>query len=147
METEGNAFAVPGGAAKGGAKLQTIEERMLRIHSRETALREKTRRRRQAGLGGASLVLAALLVRVIRLTGQSLQSAVDVRLTGASLLSTRTGGYVLVAVVSFSAAVLLTVACERDRRKRTAPAEEDRSDAVRGGAAAGTEMKGKEESR
>ena len=81
-------------------------------------VREMGRQRRRREVGGLSavclLLFAALMQAVGTLIGQGQTAAQGV--FGAMLLREDAGGYVLVAVVSFAAAVVVTVFCTRLRK-------------------------------
>lgn len=86
-------------------------------------VQENTRRRQRREVGGLSavclLLLAALMESADALIAPGQTAAWGA--FGAMLLRQDAGGYVLVGVVAFAAAVLLTAACmrlhERDKRK------------------------------
>ena len=84
-------------------------------------VREMGRQRRRREVGGLSavclLLFAALMQAVGTLIGQGQTAAQGV--FGAMLLREDAGGYVLVAVVSFAAAVVITALCFRLRNKET----------------------------
>ena len=78
-------------------------------------VRENTRRRQRREVGGLSavclLLLAALMQTVGTVIGPGQTAAWGS--FGAMLLRQDAGGYVLVGVVSFAAAVVITVLCFR----------------------------------
>ena len=80
-------------------------------------VRENTRRKRQRGIYGLSgacmLLCAALMQTAGTVVGPGQPEAWGV--FGAMLLREDAGGYVLVAVVSFAAAVAITALCFRLR--------------------------------
>ena len=82
-------------------------------------VRENTRRRQRRGIYGLSamcmLLFAALMQAVGTLIGQGQTAAQGV--FGAMLLREDAGGYVLVAVVSFAAAAVITALCFRLRKR------------------------------
>ena len=82
-------------------------------------VREMTRRKRRRGIYGLSavcmLLCAALMQTAGTVVGPGQTSAWGV--FGAMLLREDAGGYVLVAVVSFAAAVVITALCFRLRSK------------------------------
>ena len=82
-------------------------------------VRENTRRRQRRGIYGLSaacvLLFAVLTQAANTVIGQG-QTAVW-GVFGAMLLREDAGGYVLVAVVSFAAAVVITVLCFRLRNR------------------------------
>ena len=82
-------------------------------------VRENTRRRQRRGIYGLSamcmLLFAVLMQAVGTVAGPGQPEAWGV--FGAMLLREDAGGYVLVAVVSFAAAVVITVLCFHLRKK------------------------------
>ena len=82
-------------------------------------VRENTRRRQRRGiygLSGACMLLFAVLMQAAgTVVGPGQTAAWGV--FGAMLLREDAGGYVLVAVVSFAAAVVITALCFRLRSK------------------------------
>ena len=82
-------------------------------------VRENTRRRQRRGIYGLSaacmLLCAALMQAAGTVVGPGQPEAWGV--FGAMLLREDAGGYVLVAVVSFAAAVVITALCFRLRSK------------------------------
>ena len=82
-------------------------------------VRENTRRRQRRGIYGLSAACVLLCVVLMQTTGtvvgQGQPAAWGV--FGAMLLREDAGGYVLVAVVSFAAAVVITALCFRLRSK------------------------------
>ena len=84
-------------------------------------VRENTRRRQRRGIYGLSaacvLLCVVLMQAVGTVAGPGQPEAWGV--FGAMLLREDAGGYVLVAVVSFAAAVAITVLCFRLRNRET----------------------------
>jgi len=82
-------------------------------------VRENTRRRQRRGIYGLSamcmLLFAVLMQAAGTVVGPGQPEAWGV--FGAMLLREDAGGYVLVAVVSFAAAVVITVLCFRLRKR------------------------------
>ena len=82
-------------------------------------VRKNTRRRQRRGVGGLSavclLLLAALMQTAGTVVGPGQPEAWGV--FGAMLLREDAGGYVLVAVISFAAAVAITALCFRLRNR------------------------------
>ena len=82
-------------------------------------VRENTRRKRQRGIYGLSaacmLLFAVLMQAAGTVVGPGQPEAWGV--FGAMLLREDAGGYVLVAVISFAAAVVITALCFRLRSK------------------------------
>ena len=91
-------------------------------------VRKNTRRRQQHGIYGLSaacmLLFAALIQTAGAVIGQG-QTAVW-GVFGAMLLREDAGGYVLVAVVSFAAAVVITALCFQLRKRENQ--KKDRTD-------------------
>ena len=84
-------------------------------------VQENTRRKRQRGIYGLSaacmLLCAALMQTAGTVVGPGHPEAWGA--FGAMLLREDAGGYVLVAVVSFAAAVVITALCFRLRNRET----------------------------
>ena len=82
-------------------------------------VRENTRRRQRRGIYGLSAACVLLCVVLMQtagmVVGQGQPAAWGV--FGAMLLREDAGGYVLVAVVSFAAAVVITALCFRLRKR------------------------------
>lgn len=98
--------------------MRSVEERAVAVEARIRELDRRHERRRTVGLSALStLLLAALVFAIGRLSGggRVLRSE---NMTGSSLLSEGAGGYVLVAVLSFAAAVAITVLCFRFQAKQ-----------------------------
>ena len=93
-------------------------------------VRENNRRRQRRGIYGLSaacMLLFAVLVQVAGMVaGPGQPEAWGV--FGAMLLREDAGGYVLVAVVSFAAAVVVTVFCIRLRKKNNKQEEPTKED-------------------
>lgn len=97
--------------------MRGTDERMALVAARAMALDRQRERREAAGLSALSGgLLTALLVTIGQLSG-ACHDPLAGELTGASLLAESAGGYVLVAVLSFAAAVIVTTLCFRYRRK------------------------------
>ena len=88
-----------------------------RVELVKRQIRKNTRRRQKRGIGRLSavcmLLFAALLQTADRVVGQGQTAAWGG--FGAMLLREDAGGYVLVGVVSFAAAVVITALCFRLR--------------------------------
>ena len=82
-------------------------------------VRENTRRRQRRGIYGLSAMCMLLFVALMQTAGTVVgpgQTAAQ-GIFGAMLLREDAGGYVLVAVVSFAAAVVITALCFRLRNR------------------------------
>lgn len=90
-----------------------------RVELVKRQIRKNTRRRQKRGIGRLSavcmLLFAALMQTADRLIGQGQTAAWGG--FGAMLLREDAGGYVLVGVVSFAAAVVITALCFRLKSK------------------------------
>ena len=99
-------------------------------------VRENTRRRQRCGIYGLSAACMLLFVVLMQAAGTAVGPGQPEAwgAFGAMLLREDAGGYVLVGVVSFAAAVVVTVLCirlrDRGRREKkgadnTAPQEQE----------------------
>ena len=101
-----------------------------RVELVKKRVRENTRRRQQRGIYGLSavcmLLFAALMQTAGTVIGQGQTAAQGA--FGAMLLEDA-GGYVLVGVAAFAAAVVLTICCvrlhEREKQKRDTRKKEE----------------------
>ena len=82
-------------------------------------VRENTRRKRQRGIYGLSAACMLLFAVLMQAAGTVVRPGQPEAwgVFGAMLLRQDAGGYVLVAVVSFAAAVVITVLCFRLRKR------------------------------
>ena len=82
-------------------------------------VRENTRRRQRRGIYGLSAACMLLFVALMQTAGTVVGPGQTAAwgVFGAMLLRQDAGGYVLVAVVSFAAAVVITVLCFRLRKR------------------------------
>ena len=91
-------------------------ERARLARRRAAILARRVQRRSIGALGAASCALFAALISALgAVTGPD--SAAAIGTGGAMLLYENAGGYVLVGVAAFAAAVVITVACIRYREK------------------------------
>lgn len=94
--------------------------RVVLVKKRAREIRRRRQRREVGSLSALCMLLLAALMRTAdTVVGPGMAAAQGS--FGAMLLREDAGGYVLVGVVAFAAAVLLTAACmrlhERDKRK------------------------------
>ena len=87
------------------------------VKARVRAAQRRQARRGRYGLAGMCTALLAVLVGAVDAAAGQPQAATEGTF-GAMLLHEAAGGYVLVGVVSFTAAMVLTVLCIRYREKR-----------------------------
>ena len=92
-------------------------------------VRENTRRRQRRGIYGLSAACMLLFVVLTQAAGTVIAPGQTAAwgVFGAMLLREDAGGYVLVGVAAFTAAVVLTVVCMRlhEREKQKRKHEED----------------------
>ena len=83
-------------------------------------VRENTRRRQRRGIGGLTAVCLLLFAALIQTAGTVIGQGQTATWGGfgAMLLREDAGGYVLVGVASFAAAVAITVLCIRLRQRQ-----------------------------
>ena len=109
--------------------MRTEEERLALLHARADALRRRRDRNVLTALGGVSFGLCICLFAVMADLNGTAHPALGGQFAGASLLGDLIGGYVLVAVLSFAAAVILTLICirrqEREKKHGHEETEED----------------------
>ena len=98
--------------------MMTPEKRIRELHNRAEKLQRAADGRRLAVLGSVSVFFAALLTVSLNLIGGLSENIRESSFTGASLLSSDSGGYVLVAVLAFFAGVLITVLIFSNRKKQ-----------------------------
>ena len=96
--------------------MRTVDERTQRVMKRANALRRRSNRRITTALTGASVCLVVILgFLIVTLDGSHAFDSTG--LAGAMLLPEGAGGYVLIAVVAFAAAVVLTAVLMRRREQ------------------------------
>ena len=96
------------------------KKRVSEAKLRAAHMIEKKEKRAIRCLSALCVIFSCLLVGAIaELSGGTDKAALVQGMNGATLLSESTGGYVLVAVVSFIAAVCLTLLCIKIREKST----------------------------
>ncbi len=95
--------------------MRTSEERIALLYERARALRRREDEKRLILTGGASGTLLAVLLAVMLHLDLRSGGMAGNQFTGASLLGESAGGYVLVAVIAFVVAVVITVLCLRSR--------------------------------
>ncbi|MBQ3376045.1 MAG: hypothetical protein IJG49_06510 [Erysipelotrichaceae bacterium] len=91
--------------------MRTDNERIKLIH-RRAAILETRREKTLLALSGIVSCLTIMVLGTVMFEMIGLSSIeTGMHLTGSSLLSNDAGAYVLVAVISFAAAVIITVLC------------------------------------
>ena len=98
--------------------MHSTEQRLALVEARTRALARQRTQRRAAGLSALSGCLLLGLVLLIGQLGGLKHDVVSGSMAGSSLLADSAGGYVLVALLSFAAAVIITTVCIRQRQKQ-----------------------------
>ncbi len=86
-------------------------DRLDAMHKRAEELRRKRDMLVMRALGTASALLFVSLIGVMTLLESAGHSVSAEGLYGTSMLNESTGGYILVAIISFMLAVVITVLC------------------------------------
>ena len=97
--------------------MRSNEQRLQSMHERAETLRKRAEKAYLRVSGTASALLAAFLIFLAAASPRKAGGTGNVTFAGASMLSDGVGGYVLVGVLSFFAAVFITVACIRHRSR------------------------------
>ena len=108
----------------------TTEERVRSLHAKMDALRLTRERRKTGFVGAVGVLLAICLILLIFIVGGIHPGGTANLYSGATMLFADVGGYVLVAIIAFTAAVIITVLCIRlkERNDRAASEEKKCSD-------------------
>ena len=97
--------------------MKTIEERRIQLHERAKQLEQHRARSALVGYASAAVCLLISLVTAVGYySGFNRALSID-GFYGSSLLDESAGGYVLTAVISFVAAVIITVILIRRKDK------------------------------
>jgi len=104
---------------EGSLHMRSTEERVRMARLRAGQLERKREIRSASGLGVLCGVLLCSLIGTIHTAVGSGQGSMASGLFGAMLLYEDAGGYVLVGVVSFMAAVVVTLLCVRAKKRNT----------------------------
>ncbi len=97
--------------------MKNTEARIEAIHEMAAGIKARDEKRMVMAASLLSVCLLAGIVRIVAAMNAFHQTLQNDGFTGSSLLDSAVGGYVLVGVASFSAAVILTVICIRYRRR------------------------------
>lgn len=103
---------------KGTALMKSQDERLRQLHTRAAELTEQKERRALNALRAVSVLLFVCMTGMIAVFSGLQNIAGPEGYTGSSLLDSTAGGYVLVAVLSFAAAVVITVICMKRKQKK-----------------------------
>ena len=104
--------------------MRGIDERTALVSARVRALKRRRDRQSLMGLSVISVCLFAALAETIGRFSGTVHGLPSGDLTGSSLLADSAGGYVLVAVIAFIAAVAVTTLCFRLRGRQRAEFQE-----------------------
>ena len=101
-------------------RMKTDSERIELMHKRARRIRNKDEFIRIAAYAAASIILLIGITAITMLESGAQHSIEGGQLVGTSMLDSNVGGYVLVAVIAFVVAVILTVVLirYRDRSKK-----------------------------
>ena len=102
----------------------TDKERLSSLHERVEALQRKRERRKTAAIGAAGVILGVCLFILIFTEGSVHYGYTPGPYSG-SMLFENAGGYVLVAILSFAAAVVITILCIRWKKKQNEKTDPD----------------------
>ena len=91
--------------------MRSTEERINLMHQRTEELRNRREKRILAGMGSVSAFLGLFLLMFTVYSVGAPGAITDAAMAGTSMLADSVGGYVMVAVVSFIVAVVITAAC------------------------------------
>lgn len=97
--------------------MRTDKQRIDRMHELAFKKKRLIEERLIKTLGAVSFCIFAFLIGFIYIVDGKMHSIADAGFTGNSLLSADAGGYVLVAVISFISAVVITVLCIKINEK------------------------------
>ena len=98
--------------------MRSENERLRLLHRRAAALKRKENERKTVLTGGVSALLLVLLITILAGPGGKTPYTTAAPFAGTSMLSECAGGYVLVAIIAFAAAVVITVLCMKWKRKK-----------------------------
>lgn len=90
--------------------MRTNEERIARLHERAGEIKKKREKNMLRAMGSVCCVLVLGLAGLVAHLGSGQHGITQGGLTGSSLLSDGTGGYVLVAVIAFAAGAAVALA-------------------------------------
>ncbi|MCR4991956.1 MAG: hypothetical protein K6A45_02820 [Lachnospiraceae bacterium] len=97
--------------------MRTNRQRIDMMHELAYKKKRKIEERMIKTLGAVSFGIFALLIGWIYIADGRMHSIADADFAGNSLLSADAGGYVLTAVISFIAAVAITIICIKINEK------------------------------
>ena len=98
--------------------MKSQQERLEQLHTRAAELKEQKERRTVNALKAVAVMLFVCLAGVMSVFSGLQNAARPENYTGSSLLDSNVGGYVLVAVMAFAAAVVITVICMKRKDRK-----------------------------
>lgn len=98
--------------------MRSQQERLEQLHIRAAELKKQKERRTMNALKAVAVVLLICLAGVMSVFGGLQNTARPENYAGSSLLDSSVGGYVLVAVLAFAAAVVITVICMKRKDRK-----------------------------
>ena len=98
--------------------MMTEENRIAALHEKMAARRRMQERRKTGVIGACSVVLSVCLLFVVLESGIGHGNQASGMYSGAMILFEGVGGYVLVAIIAFTAAVIITVLCMRRQNRK-----------------------------
>ena len=104
--------------------MRNEEQRIKTMHELAYKLKRKSEKAVLKALGTVSFLLFAVLIGWLYAVDGNLHQVSGTGFTGNSLLSADVGGYVLVAVGSFIAAVIITIICVKLKEKNKGDPDE-----------------------
>ena len=114
--------------------MRSKEERIDRMHKRVQEMKKRHEKTVLAVMGTLSAFLGIILIAASVYTIGGSGVITDTAMAGSSMLAESAGGYVLVALISFTVAVLITAFCLRSRMRKEGKLHENaEKDASNGG--------------
>ena len=106
----------------------TTEERVRSLHRKMEDLRHRREKRKTCAIGATGAVLTACLLLLIFGEGAAYGGSPANSYSGTMMLFENVGGYVLVGVISFTAAVIITVISIQWKKKQKEKMMQDEAD-------------------
>lgn len=106
--------------------MMTSDERVTALHEKMNKRHRNRERRKTAIIGSAGAVVGLCLMLVIYSFGMANGIGTAGMYSGSMMLFENVGAYVLVAVVAFTSAVIITVLCMRYRKKNDGNPEKNK---------------------
>jgi len=113
--------------------LRTAQEKIADLHIRMEQRRETKEKRKTAGLGAATCVLALCLAAFVFSRGTSHGGGLAGMYSGATMFFEDAGAFVLVAVAAFMLGVVATLLCLRMKKRSAEEARKNGAPLKSGG--------------